>query len=83
MFVVGKRITTAAIYSHTDAAYIDWRAGYGSNTYELMEPPAEVIESVRRLMTEMGLVYGALDFVIGPDDSWTFLEFTDRPITCS
>jgi len=74
MFVVGEHITTAAIYSHTEVAYIDWRTGYGSNTYELVEPPVEVIESVRRLMAEMGLVYGALDFVIGPDKAWTFLE---------
>jgi ATP-grasp ribosomal peptide maturase len=74
MFVVGEHITTAAIYSHAAAAYVDWRTGYGSNTYKLIEPPAEVIEGVRRLMTEMGLVYGALDFVIGPDGTWTFLE---------
>ncbi len=74
MFVVGEQITTAAIHSHTEAAYIDWRTGYGSNTYELVEPPVEVIESVRLLMIEMGLIYGALDFVIGPDGSWTFLE---------
>lgn len=74
MFVAGEHITTAAIYSHTEAAYIDWRTGYGSNTYELVEPPIEVTESVRCLMAEMGLVYGALDFVIGPDESWTFLE---------
>jgi ATP-grasp ribosomal peptide maturase len=74
MFVIGDHITTAAIYSHTAAAYIDWRKGYGSNTYALVEPPAEITEGVRRLMAQMGLVYGAIDFVIGPDDDWTFLE---------
>jgi ATP-grasp ribosomal peptide maturase len=74
VFVVGEQITAAAIYSHTEAAHIDWRTGYGSNTYELVEPPVEVVESVRHLMAEMGIIYGALDFVIGPDGSWTFLE---------
>lgn len=60
--------------SVSESAYVDWRTGYDSNTYELVEPPAEIIDGVRRLMAEMGLVYGALDFVIGPDDLWTFLE---------
>ncbi|AIG74366.1 Hypothetical protein AJAP_07265 [Amycolatopsis japonica] len=74
MFVIGEHVTTAAIHSHTESAHVDWRTGYGSNTYELVTPPAEVIDGVRRLMTELGLVYGALDFVIGPDGTWTFLE---------
>lgn len=74
MFVIGQHITATAIYSHTEAAHVDWRTGYGSNTYDLVAPPAEVIEGVRQLMAEMGLIYGALDFVIGPDGSWTFLE---------
>ena len=25
-------------------------------------------------MAELGLVYGALDFVVGPDETFTFLE---------
>ncbi|MFD6072823.1 MvdC/MvdD family ATP grasp protein [Amycolatopsis lurida] len=74
VFVIGEHVTTAAIHSHTESAHVDWRTGYGSNTYELLTPPAEVIDGVRRLMTELGLVYGALDFVIGPDGTWTFLE---------
>lgn len=74
LFVIGDHITTAGIYAHTAAAYIDWRTGYGTNTYRLVDPPAEVVDSVRRLMAEMNLVYGALDFVIGPDGEWTFLE---------
>lgn len=74
MFVIGEHVTTAAIHAHTESARIDWRKGYGTNTYQLIEPPAEVAEGVRRLMADMGLVYGALDFVIGPDDTWTFLE---------
>jgi glutathione synthase/RimK-type ligase-like ATP-grasp enzyme len=74
MFVIGDQITTAAIYAHTPAAYIDWRTGYGTNTYRLIDGPSDVVESVRRLMAEMDLVYGALDFVIGPDGDWTFLE---------
>lgn len=73
-FVVGDHITTVAIYAHSASGYIDWRTGYDSNAYELIGPPASVVAGMRRLMTEMRLVYGALDFIIGPDDTWTFLE---------
>ncbi len=73
-FVVGDHIATVAIYAHSASGYIDWRTGYDSNTYELIEPPASVVAGVRRLMTEMRLVYGAFDFIIGPDETWTFLE---------
>ncbi|HKS43638.1 MAG TPA: hypothetical protein VJT49_00720 [Amycolatopsis sp.] len=76
MFVVGDEITTAAIYSHTASAYIDWRTGYDTNTYSLIDAPADVIDAVRQLMAELHLTYGALDFVIGPDGEWTFLEST-------
>lgn len=73
-FVVGNHVTAVAIYAHSASGYIDWRTGYDSNTYELIEPPASVVAGVQRLMTEMCLVYGAFDFIIGPDDTWTFLE---------
>jgi ATP-grasp ribosomal peptide maturase len=74
MFVIGHDITTTAIHSHSASGYVDWRTGYDSNTYELVNPPAEVQAAVRRLMDAMGLVYGALDFVVSPAGTWTFLE---------
>ena len=36
--------------------------------------PAEVREELRRYMDTFGLTYGAADFVISPDGTWTFLE---------
>ncbi len=30
--------------------------------------------TVRRLMQQLRLRFGALDFVVGPDGAWTFLE---------
>ncbi|WP_236789644.1 ATP-grasp ribosomal peptide maturase [Amycolatopsis sp. GM8] len=74
MFVVGRQITTAAIHAHTDAAYVDWRHGYGTNSYDLITAPTPVIDGVLRLMGELHLAFGALDFVVGPDGTWTFLE---------
>lgn len=74
MIVIGDEVTTVAIYAGSPAGHIDWRTDYDNLSYQLVEPPAAVIEGVRRLMAEMHLVYGALDFVIGPDATWTFLE---------
>ncbi|MQA07930.1 MAG: ATP-grasp ribosomal peptide maturase [Pseudonocardiaceae bacterium] len=72
--VIGEYLTTAAIHAQSATSYVDWRADYDSLTYELIEPPARVTAGVRRLMKSMGLVYGALDFVVQPDGVWTFLE---------
>lgn len=74
MTVIGGHLTAAAITAHSAEATIDFRAGYDHLSYELVEPPEEVAAGVRRLMERMGLVYGALDFVVTPDDEWVFLE---------
>ncbi|OLZ43140.1 hypothetical protein BS329_40340, partial [Amycolatopsis coloradensis] len=64
VFVVGDEIIASEIHAHTDAARVDWRAGYGSNTYRVAELPADVTAGIARLMGERGLVFGALDFAI-------------------
>lgn len=71
--VVGEKITAVAIHAGSASGYVDWRTDYDNLRYELIEPPEPVAAGVRKLMKDMGLVYGALDFVIGPD-GWTFLE---------
>jgi ATP-grasp ribosomal peptide maturase len=72
--VIGDQVTTAAIHAGSAAGYVDWRTDYESLSYELIEPPADVLTGVRELMRVLGLRYGALDFVISPDGRWTFLE---------
>ncbi len=74
MVVIGENITAAAIRAGSPEGYVDFRSDYETLSYELIEPPAEVCDGVRRLMTAMGLVYGALDFVVGPDGTFSFLE---------
>jgi ATP-grasp ribosomal peptide maturase len=74
MTVIGEHITAAAITAHNAEATIDFRADYDQLAYELVDPPVQVATGVRRLMERMGLVYGALDFVVTPDDEWVFLE---------
>lgn len=74
MVVIGDHITAASIHARSATAYIDWRTDYDSLDYSLIEPPPDVVDGVRRLMTSMGLVYGSLDFVVHPDGAWTFLK---------
>ncbi|MGH3824590.1 MAG: hypothetical protein ACRDRA_17420 [Pseudonocardiaceae bacterium] len=81
--VIDDRLTAVKIVSGSPASYIDWRSDYNVLTYELIEPPVHVALGIRGLMRSFDLVYGALDFVVTPDDQWVFLEFTDRVLSCS
>lgn len=72
--VIGEHLTAAAITAHSPEATVDFRADYDQLTYELIEPPEAVAAGVRRLMARMGLVYGAIDFVVTPEGEWVFLE---------
>jgi len=74
VIAIGEQVYAVAIRAGSAAAYVDWRADYGALNYERIDPPAEVTCGVRSLLADLGLVYGALDFVIGPDGTWTFLE---------
>lgn len=73
--VIGEHITAVAIHANSSDAYVDFRADYDNVAYELIDTPDEVSHGIRRLMTELDLRYGALDFVIEKDTSqWVFLE---------
>jgi glutathione synthase/RimK-type ligase-like ATP-grasp enzyme len=74
MVVIGDQVTTAAIRAGSAEGYVDWRADYDGTSYDLVDPPADVLTGVRELMRALDLRYAALDFVITPDDQWTFLE---------
>ncbi|MGK5626957.1 ATP-grasp ribosomal peptide maturase [Streptomyces sp. URMC 123] len=72
--VIGGRMFPVAIYAGSEAAKLDWRTDYRSLTYERVPIPLEVENGVRRLMKELGLFFGALDFVVTPKGQWKFLE---------
>jgi hypothetical protein len=72
--VIGANITAAAIRAGSPESHIDFRSDYANLSYELIDPPTDVVDGVRQLMAAMDLVYGALDFVVGPNGAWTFLE---------
>jgi len=74
VIVVGDRMFAAAIHAGNAASYVDWRNDYAALRYEPIEPPAHVVAGVLAYCAELGLSYGAFDFVIRPDEEWVFLE---------
>jgi ATP-grasp ribosomal peptide maturase len=74
VIVIGEHITAVTITAGTAAAHVDYRVDYSALSYALVNPPMEVVSATRLLMAELGLVYGALDFVITPSGEWVLLE---------
>jgi hypothetical protein len=93
VIVIGGRVFAVAIRAHSQAAYVDWRADYNDLSYELISLPTHVEHGIRAVMRDLGLVYGAFDFVITPEAECIFLEVnpggqfgfledrTDAPLT--
>jgi glutathione synthase/RimK-type ligase-like ATP-grasp enzyme len=72
--VIGDRMFPVAIHAGSEAARLDWRTDYRSLSYAPVALPPDVEKSVRRLLDELGLFFGALDFAITPEGRWKFLE---------
>ncbi len=72
--IMGQRMFPVAIHAGSDAARLDWRTDYRSLSYEAVRLPADIEQGVRRLMDELGLYFGALDFAVTPDGEWKFFE---------
>lgn len=74
VIVMGDHLTAASIHAGNAAAYIDWRSDYDALSYDLIDPPAVVVNGIRALMAAFDLVYAALDFVVTPAGEWVFLK---------
>lgn len=75
--VVGDRVFTASIASQTsDRATDDWRRDGVAllNDWKPYDLPADVEARLLKLMDYYGLNYGAIDFIVTPDDRHVFLE---------
>lgn len=58
---------------------IDWRAIRGEKMLvEPFELPEEVAKRIRLFMQKMGLVFGAFDVIVTPDDEYVFLEVNEQ-----
>lgn len=76
VIVVGRRVFAASIDTrHSVAGRIDWRlAAPGELSWEPYEVDADTQNRVFRLMDNLGLFYGALDFVVDGAGPPIFLE---------
>jgi hypothetical protein len=72
--VVGDRIFPRAIHPLSEAARIDFRADYRALRYEVIELPAGVAQGISRFMAESGLLMASMDFSVGRDGRYYFLE---------
>jgi glutathione synthase/RimK-type ligase-like ATP-grasp enzyme len=73
--VVGERIFPVAIHPLSDVARVDFRADYHALRHEIIELPDAVRRGIRRFMTESGLMMASIDFSVGRDGCYYFLEF--------
>jgi glutathione synthase/RimK-type ligase-like ATP-grasp enzyme len=74
--VVGEEHFVCKIESQlSEISMVDWRRYDLPNTpHSIISPPLEVKNAVSKLMNELNLIYGALDFIVTNDDVWYFLE---------
>ena len=73
--VVGTRIFAVKIESQVLAeTRLDWRHAQHDVAYEAVTLPDQVATKIRTFMESIGLVYGAFDFIVTPDDRYVFLE---------
>jgi hypothetical protein len=71
---VGDQIFPVAIHPLSEAARIDFRADYCALRQEVIELPVPVTQGVRRFMSESGLLMASMDFSVGHDGRYYFLE---------
>lgn len=73
MTIIGSEVFTVAIdkLAHGD---IDWRKSPNEVVYKVVTPPDDVVQMCHQLMAKFELLYAAIDFVIGSQGEWFFLE---------
>lgn len=72
--VVDHRFFASAIYADSEASRVDWRSDYPALRYDATEVPEAVKQRTLILMSNLGLRFGALDFLVRPCGDWVFLE---------
>lgn len=74
-WVDGRAFTGALDASGTSGGQTDWRrAAPEECSWQTSELPAEVARGLRSLMSELGLVFGAVDLIYTPAGEHVFLE---------
>lgn len=74
-FVNGEHFVCKIDSQLSDKSKIDFRRYDFANTpYVAIEAPDRIKDMVALFMSKLNLNYGALDFIVDPNDNWFFLE---------
>ncbi|RDU67472.1 hypothetical protein CQA53_00110 [Helicobacter didelphidarum] len=74
-FVENKHFVCKIDSQQSKIANIDWRKYDLAHTpHEAIKPPEEIAMKVNLFSQQMGLKYGAIDFIVMPNNTWIFLE---------
>lgn len=76
----GRHLVAAKLKSqeHPDGL-VDWRAiRKGKLEIEPYALPHQLEEQIRALMQRLGIVFGAFDFIVTPEDEYVFLEVNEQ-----
>jgi len=78
--VVADKVYAVAIHSQESlTTQIDWRRYDLPNTpHELIQLPQSVEQACIQYCKELGLIYGAIDFIVDKNDSYWFLEINPK-----
>jgi len=74
-FVDGIHFACKIESQKSERASIDWRRYDIPNTpHSVMNPPDKIKHKINKLMKELDLSYGALDFIVDKNGDWWYLE---------
>jgi MvdC family ATP-grasp ribosomal peptide maturase len=74
-FVAGETFAGALDASGTSRGHTDWRRVAPEECrWQKAQLPTEVVSGLQALMSELGLVFGAVDFICTPSGEYVFLE---------
>src|SRR5215212_3318980 len=74
-FVAGETFAGALDASGTSRGHTDWRrVAPDECRWQKVQLPTEVASGLQSLMSELGLVFGAVDFICTPSGEYVFLE---------
>ena len=74
-WVAGEAFAGALNASGTSSGHTDWRlAAPGECRWQKAQLPIEVSSSLQEVMSELGLVFGAIDLIVSPSGEHVFLE---------
>jgi glutathione synthase/RimK-type ligase-like ATP-grasp enzyme len=73
--IIDERVFTGAIYSqHSERTRVDFRACYDDLKYAPFDLPEHIAAQCKALLKALGLVYGAIDMIVTPQQEFVFLE---------